>query len=51
MRLTPERRGITLGRLLEPREVADVVAFLASDRASGVLGADYVVDGGLAKTV
>jgi putative oxidoreductase len=45
----PKQRGITLGRLVEPDEVAAVAVFLASERASGVTGADYRVDGGLAK--
>lgn len=35
-----------LGRLAEPEEIAAVITFLASDDASFVTGAEFVVDGG-----
>jgi NAD(P)-dependent dehydrogenase (short-subunit alcohol dehydrogenase family) len=38
--------GRPLGRLAEPDEIAAVIAFLCSDRASYVTGAAWSVDGG-----
>jgi 3-oxoacyl-[acyl-carrier protein] reductase len=43
--------AIPLRRLGEPREVGEVVAFLASERASYVSGVSLQVDGGLIKGI
>jgi NAD(P)-dependent dehydrogenase (short-subunit alcohol dehydrogenase family) len=39
------------GRFTTPQEVADLVVFLASERAGNVTGADFVIDGGLISTL
>jgi NAD(P)-dependent dehydrogenase (short-subunit alcohol dehydrogenase family) len=39
------------GRFTTPDEVADVVVFLASERAANITGADFTIDGGLIKTL
>lgn len=45
------RGGIPAGRYGQPQEFADVVAFLASERASYVTGGKIRVDGGMIRSV
>jgi NAD(P)-dependent dehydrogenase (short-subunit alcohol dehydrogenase family) len=42
--------GIPLGRPCSPEEVADLIAFVASSRASAITGTEYVIDGGTVPT-
>jgi len=43
--------GISIGRGAEPEEVADLIAYLAADRAAAIHGAEFVIDGGTIRTV
>lgn len=49
--LAEERPYMELGRRGEPEEVASVIAFLCSDRASFVNGSNYRVDAGSVATI
>jgi NAD(P)-dependent dehydrogenase (short-subunit alcohol dehydrogenase family) len=43
--------GSATGRFSTPEEVADLITFLASDRAANITGANYTIDGGLIQTL
>lgn len=43
--------GIPIGRPAEPSEVADLIAYVASERAAAIHGAELVIDGGTVRTV
>jgi NAD(P)-dependent dehydrogenase (short-subunit alcohol dehydrogenase family) len=43
--------GLATGRLTTPEEVAALVVMLASERTANVTGSNFVIDGGLIKTL
>ena len=43
--------GMPTGRFTTPEEVATLVTLLASPRAANVTGSNYIIDGGLVKTM
>jgi NAD(P)-dependent dehydrogenase (short-subunit alcohol dehydrogenase family) len=49
--LAPAQMQLTTGRFVEPQEIADAVALLASPRSASTTGAEWVVDGGMLKAL
>ena len=49
--ISSQTKNIPAGRYGRPEEIGEVVAFLASERASYISGANLLVDGGLAKGI
>ena len=47
--VAPQMMKLTTGRLVDPQEVADVVALLVSPRSASTTGADFAVDAGFLK--
>jgi 3-oxoacyl-[acyl-carrier protein] reductase len=47
---TLRKRPIPVGRLGEPRDIAGLVVFLASDHARWITGSTFTVDGGIVPT-
>jgi NAD(P)-dependent dehydrogenase (short-subunit alcohol dehydrogenase family) len=43
--------AVPVGRVAKPDDIADIVTFLASDRARYITGADIVADGGFSQTL
>jgi NAD(P)-dependent dehydrogenase (short-subunit alcohol dehydrogenase family) len=41
------RNGPAIGRVLQPREVADLTVYLASEQAGGMTGQSLALDGGI----
>jgi NAD(P)-dependent dehydrogenase (short-subunit alcohol dehydrogenase family) len=47
----PEQFGMLTGRLVEPREVASLIAYLLSEVAGSITGTDYRIDGGSIRVI
>ncbi|MBO1073709.1 SDR family oxidoreductase [Roseomonas marmotae] len=43
--------GIPIGRPAQPDEVAELIAFIASERAAAIHGAEFTIDGGTMPTI
>ncbi|MDR3586357.1 MAG: SDR family oxidoreductase [Desulfosporosinus sp.] len=43
--------GIPIGRTARSEEVAELVVFLVSNRASYIIGSEHTIDGGIIRTI
>ena len=43
--------GIPIGRPAKPEEVAELIAFLSSEKSGSINGAEYIIDGGTVPTL
>jgi NAD(P)-dependent dehydrogenase (short-subunit alcohol dehydrogenase family) len=50
-KLISQLGGILIGRPGHPSDIAELVAFLVSDRASWITGGDFAIDGGMRKEI
>lgn len=50
-KLMEDLGGIPIGRPADPSEVAELTAFLLSEKAKSIHGAEYVIDGGTIPTI
>lgn len=48
--MAENRQTSLIQRLIDPKEVGDLIAFVCSDKASAINGASLRVDGGLVRT-
>lgn len=50
-KIVMDKMAVPLGRMAEPEEVANLVAFLVSSEAKYITGATYSIDGGALPTI
>lgn len=49
--LMMDKVGVPVGRMAEPEEIADLVAFLVSSEAKYITGVNYAIDGGASPVI